>query len=101
MMKKFDNSYITPSALLSLDKASDLDVQSMVKIQFDEDLYRQPGKFLLCREQIFVEVALTETNSFSVLAEKIVSPLPYRVRSQSQTSPKGLGVFSDDFEKKT
>lgn len=101
MMKKFENSYIIPSSLLSLDKASDLDVQSMVKIQFDEDLYRQPGKFLLCIKQVFVHIVLTKTHPFSVLAEKIASPLPYRIRTQSQNSPKGLGVFSDDFEKKT
>jgi hypothetical protein len=78
MMKSFDRMYTVPSSLLSLDRASQLDSTSMAKIQFDEDLYRQP-----------------------VLAEKVVEPIPYRVGMPSIDSGRTslLGVFSADLGK--
>jgi len=78
MMKSFDRMYTVPSSLLSLDRASQLDSTSMVKIQFDEELYRQP-----------------------VLAENVIEPLPYRIgKPPPSPGQRGLlGVFSDDFGK--
>ncbi len=56
MMKSFHRIFQVPSTQLSLERASQLDQKSMVKIRFEEDLYRQP-----------------------VMAEGKVDPLPYRV----------------------
>ena len=75
-MQTFDRVYTQPSLLLSLDRAMQIDQNSMVKIQFEEDLYRQ-----------------------RVLAEKRVEPIPYRIispgaaRSRQQDS---LGYFNED-----
>lgn len=79
MMQSFDRVYALPSSLLSLDRAAQLDQTSLVKIQFDEDLYRQP-----------------------VLAEKKLGPLPYRTGT-SPTARIGqratLGIFNEDLGK--
>ena len=77
MMKSFDRMYTVPSSLLSLDRASQLDSTSMVKILFDEDLYRQPA-----------------------LAEKVIEPIPYRCGTPSTISGHSiLGVFNEDLGK--
>ncbi len=79
-MQSFHRVYHIPSTQLSLERATQLDNKSMVKIQFDEDLYRQP-----------------------VMAEGNLEPLPYRLSSNvSQTvtsSISSLGVLHADVGK--
>ncbi len=82
MMGTFDRVYTQPSLLLSLDRATQLDKQSMAKIHFNEGLYRQP--------------VLTETRA---------EPLPYRVAKSHGTTvalagqSERLGIFNDDTDK--
>jgi hypothetical protein len=57
MMQTFERRHVEPSFQLSLERAQELDQDSMVKIRFTEDFYRQP--------------VLTE--------EPKLDPLPYRV----------------------
>ena len=72
MIATFDRLYYAPSTQLSLDRAMQLDKCSMVKIQFDENLYRQP-----------------------VLQATSVTPLPYRIRAESRLSPtSSLGMLN-------
>lgn len=76
MMQRFDRLYTQPSSLLSLDRASQLDQNSMAKIHFNDDLYRQP-----------------------VLNESRVEPLPYRIATSSTFlagQRERLGIFNDD-----
>jgi len=78
MMHSFAQLYDASSVQLSLDKAKELDQNSMVKLQFRENFYRQP-----------------------VLEEGRTEPLPYRVerRGSAETSVPAfqhLGVFHDD-----
>ena len=77
MMRSFDRIYQVPSTQLSLERATQLDQKSMVKIRFDEDLYRQP-----------------------VMAEGQLEPLPYRVRANISpmmtSSMSSLGVLHAD-----
>ena len=79
VMRSFAQQFDIPSVQLSLERAKILDLNSMVSLQFRENLYRQP-----------------------VLAEGIAEPLPYR-RQRTSATPvnpptacKGLGVFHDD-----
>lgn len=78
MTNEFGRIYQVPSEQLSLERATQLDQKSMVKIRFDEDLYRQP-----------------------VMAEARLEPLPYRV-SPNASSPamsssiSSLGVLHTD-----
>jgi len=78
MMHSFSQIYDASSVQLSLDKAKELDQNSMVKLQFRENFYRQ-----------------------SVLEESEAEPLPYRVgrRGVAEISVpafQNLGVFHDD-----
>jgi len=80
MMRSFTQHYEVPSTQLSLEMAKDLDDNSMVKLQFTEDHYRQP-----------------------VMAEKRAEPLPYRAERngvadevKSAHAFHNLGVFHDD-----
>jgi len=76
VMRSFAQEYDNPSAQLSLERAKDLDHNSMVRLQFTENLYRQP-----------------------VLTEGKIEPSPYRIRKNPErmelSSPR-LGVFHDD-----
>lgn len=81
MMQSFHRIYQEPSEQLSFERATQLDQKSMVKIRFDEDLYRQP-----------------------VMAEGKVDPLPYRITSHYTTatpssSISSLGVLHADVGK--
>ncbi len=74
MIQSFHRIYQVPSAQLSLERASQLDQKSMVKIRFDEDLYRQP-----------------------VMAEGRLDPLPYRIAahtSHTVNMTSSLGVLN-------
>lgn len=79
MMRSFTQLYEVPSTQLSLEMAKDLDENSMVKLQFTGDHFRQP-----------------------VLAEGLAEPLPYRTVRNGMTKGnpsstfKSLGVFHDD-----
>lgn len=79
MMKTFDERHVKPSLQLSLERSQEIDQDSMVKIRFSENLYRQP--------------VLTE--------EPKLDPLPYRVRGNSSprmmTMPRNeLGVLHNE-----
>ena len=79
MMQSFHRIYEVPSAQLSLERATQLDQKSMVKIRFDEDLYRQP-----------------------VMAEGKLEPLPYRASinvTPITSNVSGLGVLHADVGK--
>ena len=75
MIQSFHRIYHAPSTQLSLERATQLDQKSMVKIRFDEDLYRQP-----------------------VMAEGRVEPLPYRVTTNISpavsSSISSLGILN-------
>ena len=75
MVQSFHRVYEIPSAQLSLERASQLDQKSMVKLRFDEDLYRQP-----------------------VMAEGRLEPLPYRITAHTASSSvtSSLGVLNTD-----
>ena len=76
-MQSFHRVYQVPSSQLSLERATQLDQKSMVKIRFDEDLYRQP-----------------------VMAVGTLEPLPYRVATNPSqlmaSSITSLGVLHED-----
>ena len=76
MMQTFDRVYAKPSFVMSLDRASQLDHGSMVKIHFDENLYRQP-----------------------VLTENRLEPLPYRMGLSPSSQKSSIGLFNDDIGK--
>ena len=75
MIQSFHRVYEVPSAQLSLERASQLDQKSMVKLRFEEDLYRQP-----------------------VMAEGRLEPLPYRITANavSPSVTASLGVLNID-----
>jgi len=76
MINEFGRIYQSPSEILSLERATQIDQKSMVKIRFDEDLYRQP-----------------------VMAEQRLEPLPYRVSLDSlsmSSSISPVGVLHTD-----
>jgi len=83
MMQSFQRCYVGPGSQLSLEKAVELDKDSMVKIHFREDFFKQP-----------------------ILAEGIIEPMPYRVQQHTQVNPvrttrnfSQLGVLHEDSEK--
>ena len=78
MTFSFHRMYSDTSAQLSLERATEIDKRSMVKIRFTEDLYRQP-----------------------VLAEGVLEPQPYRASSASQVQTRkgsslNIGVLHND-----